>query len=122
MLNVQPNYHYANRTGRFPGRPRLPLGAEGSHSGALEARDRYLRDQGAFKEHKGLRLPGTAIPGLYYAGSFFYDGQRRFYNVRRNTPIVVITLINEGYDRLILSVENPATVIERVTGHLLNKA
>lgn len=81
-----------------------------------------FRDQGAFKEHKGLRLPGTAIPGLYYAGSFFCDGQRRFYNVRRNTPIVVITLINEGYDRLILSVENPTTVIERVTGHLLNKA
>ncbi|MDA3723402.1 hypothetical protein, partial [Limosilactobacillus fermentum] len=81
-----------------------------------------FRDQGAFEEHKGLRLPGTAIPGLYYAGSFFYDGQCRFYNVRRNTPIVVITLINEGYDRLILSVENPATVIERVTGHLLNKA
>lgn len=25
-----------------PGRPRPPLGAEGSHSGALEARDRYL--------------------------------------------------------------------------------
>lgn len=81
-----------------------------------------LRDQGAFEERKGLRLPGTAIPGLYYAGSFFYDGQRRFYNVRRNSPIVVITLINEGYDRLILSVENPATVIERVTGHLLNEA
>lgn len=69
-----------------------------------------------------MRLPGTAIPGLYYAGSFFYDGQRRFYNVRRNSPIVVITLINEGYDRLILSVENPATVIERVTGNLLNEA
>lgn len=31
-----------NRTGRFPGRPRPPLGAEGTHSGALEARDRYL--------------------------------------------------------------------------------
>ena len=77
---------------------------------------------GIFKEHKGMGLNPKAIDGLYYAGSFFYDGQRRFYNVRRNTPIVVITLINEGYDRLILSVENPATVIERVTGHLLNKA
>ncbi|SJM44474.1 hypothetical protein FM123_05585 [Limosilactobacillus fermentum] len=42
--------------------------------------------------------------------------------MRRNSPIVVITLINEGYDRLILSVENPATVSERVTGHLLNEA
>lgn len=30
-----------------------------------------FRDQGAFEERKGLRLPGTAIPGLYYAGSFF---------------------------------------------------
>ena len=30
-----------------------------------------FRDQGAFEERKGLRLPGIAIPGLYYAGSFF---------------------------------------------------
>ena len=35
-------------------------------------------DPGILKDFKGIRSPGTAVPGLYYAGTF-YNQQKNYF-------------------------------------------
>ncbi|MDO4855174.1 MAG: hypothetical protein Q3978_01255 [Limosilactobacillus gorillae] len=79
-------------------------------------------DSTAFNERKGIRMPGTSIPGHYYAGSFYRDGQRTFYNVKRSDEIIIITLINEKYSRLILGVTDGQSIIKHVRNHMKEQA
>jgi hypothetical protein len=62
----------------------------------------------------GLRLPGTQIPGLLTAGSFYQNGGFVFYDVHDPENTVVIELDHEHYQRLVIEVENPAEVVERL--------
>jgi hypothetical protein len=77
-------------------------------------------DPGMVKEPKGLRAPGTHLPGVITAGTFHQDGERVFWDVRDGTRAVVIELDDERYARLVIEVADPgATValIERaITG------
>jgi len=59
----------------------------------------------------GLRLPGTQIPGLLTAGSFYQSGGFVFYDVHDPERTVVIDLDHEHYERLVIEVENPAEVV-----------
>lgn len=60
---------------------------------------------------KGLRMPGTSIPGLFNAGTFLKDGRRIFWDVYHEDQAVVIELEHEEYDQLVIEVEDPAAVI-----------
>ena len=62
----------------------------------------------------GLRLPGTQIPGLLTAGSFYQHGGFVFYDVHDPERTVVIELDHEHYRRLVIEVENPGDVVERL--------
>lgn len=59
----------------------------------------------------GLRLPGTQIPGLLTAGSFYQSGGFVFYDVHDPERTVVIELDHEHYERLVIEVENPDEVV-----------
>jgi hypothetical protein len=59
----------------------------------------------------GLRLPGTQIPGLLTAGSFYQSGGFVFYDVHDPENTVVIDLDHEHYERLVIEVENPEAVV-----------
>ena len=59
----------------------------------------------------GLRLPGTEIPGLLTAGSFYQSGGFVFYDVHDPERTVVIELDHEHYQRLVIEVANPADVV-----------
>ena len=59
----------------------------------------------------GLRLPGTRIPGLLTAGSFYQSGGFVFYDVHDPERTVVIELDHEHYQRLVIEVANPADVV-----------
>ena len=59
----------------------------------------------------GLRLPGTQIPGLLTAGSFYQSGGFVFYDVHDPERTVVIELDHEHYQRLVIEVANPADVV-----------
>src|SRR6476646_5743582 len=59
----------------------------------------------------GLRLPGTQIPGLLTAGSFYQSDGFVFYDVHDPERTVVIDLDHEHYRRLVIEVENPAEVV-----------
>jgi hypothetical protein len=64
-----------------------------------------------------IRLPGTAIPGVIQAGSYYRIGDGwEFYAMRRPSRCVVIELEGERYERLIVQVdgESPRAAAARI--------
>lgn len=60
----------------------------------------------------GIRLPGTQIPGLITAGSFYQDGEWVFYDVHNPDNTIVLDLDHEHYKRLVIEVANPAGAVK----------
>ena len=65
---------------------------------------------------KGLRAPGTHVPGVITAGTFFQDGDRVFWDVRDPEKTVVIRLEDERYARLVIEVEDPPATVAAIEG------
>ncbi|MDB5731095.1 MAG: hypothetical protein JWQ03_990 [Variovorax sp.] len=63
---------------------------------------------------KGFRLPGTHVPGVIIAGTFYRDGKRIFWDVHRAERAVVVELANERYDALIVEVADPQVAVARL--------
>jgi hypothetical protein len=61
----------------------------------------------------GLRLPGTYLPGVVTAGSFF-DGQWLFFDVHDADRAVKIDLDHEHYAALIVQVADPAATVRTI--------
>ena len=66
----------------------------------------------------GIRLPGTQIPGVLTAGTFYQHGKRVFWDVHNPDNTVVIELHDERYDELIVEVANPQLTVEQVKAAL----
>ena len=64
------------------------------------------QDESEITFWKGLRMPGTEIPGLIAAGTFYKNG-RNFWDVSNKKNAIVITLRDHYYNKLIIEVENP---------------
>jgi hypothetical protein len=63
---------------------------------------------------KGLRLPGTHVPGVIVAGTF-YDGSKRvFWDVRKPVQAIEVELAGAEYDRLVVDVADPDAAVERL--------
>src|SRR3954468_11273084 len=72
-------------------------------------------DPGAFYAAKGLRAPGLALPNVKWVGTFYRDGQRTYWNVRRGGETVVIELDPAApFARLYLSVDDGRALVDRV--------
>jgi len=63
---------------------------------------------------KGIRAPGTHIPGVVVAGTFYQEGKRIFWDVRDAERTIVIDLVDDRYDQLIVEVANPAAAIAKI--------
>lgn len=67
---------------------------------------------------KGWRLPGTHVPGLIVAGSYYQNGQWTFYDVVNSQNAVGVELdrarSGADYDRLVVEVASPEQAIRRV--------
>lgn len=61
---------------------------------------------------EGLRMPGTHVPGVIIAGTFYRGGERIFWDVRRPENAIVVEIADERYDRLIVEVADPAAAVE----------
>ena len=48
---------------------------------------------------KGIRAPGTSLPGVIRAGTFYQDGKRIFWDVHDPEKTVVIDLRDERSDQ-----------------------
>jgi len=66
----------------------------------------------------GLRMPGTNIPGVLTAGTFYQDGKRVFWDVHNPDDTVVIDLKDERYNELIIEVADPKSAVELVKAAL----
>ncbi|MEO7103943.1 MAG: hypothetical protein ABI119_11430 [Gemmatimonadaceae bacterium] len=62
----------------------------------------------------GLRMPGTQIPGLITAGTFYQHGRRVFYDVHDADNTIVISLDHESYDHLVVEVAHPQTEVDKL--------
>jgi hypothetical protein len=66
----------------------------------------------------GLRMPGTNIPGVLTAGTFYQDGKRVFWDVHNPENTVVILLKDERTNELIVEVADPQAAVELVKAAL----
>jgi len=56
---------------------------------------------------KGWRMPGTEVPFLITAGTFYKSGDAIFWDVINLDKAIIIELEHEQFKRLIVEVENP---------------
>jgi hypothetical protein len=76
-------------------------------------------DPGIIRDRKGVRAPGTHLPGVITAGTWYHEGERIFWDVKNPDKVVVIELADERYARLIIEVDDPRTVVALVE-HAMN--
>lgn len=62
----------------------------------------------------GLRMPGTNIPGVITAGTFYQHGEYVFWDVHDPEKTVVISLHDERYEALVVEVEDPEAAVKLV--------
>ena len=63
---------------------------------------------------KGVRVPGTRVPGLLTAGTFLRGGRRTFWDVGRHPEhAIVVELTDEPFAELIIEVADPAAEVAR---------
>jgi hypothetical protein len=63
------------------------------------------------KEPKGIRAPGTHVPGVHTAGTFHIHGERIFWDVRDASKAIVIELDDEPDSRLVVQVADPRATV-----------
>jgi hypothetical protein len=61
--------------------------------------------------YHGIRLLGTNIPGFLTAGTFYYDGNKVFWDVHDPEQTIVLDLDHEFYDKLIVEVADPERAV-----------
>jgi hypothetical protein len=66
----------------------------------------------------GLRLPGTQIPGILTAGTFYQRDGAVFYDVHHPERTIVLELEHEHYKRLVVEVADPAAAVANIEGAL----
>ena len=73
----------------------------------------------ALQWRKGVRAPGTHVPGVITAGTFYQEGEPVFWDVHDPEKTVVIQLRDERYARLVIEVDDPhatAAAIQKALG------
>jgi hypothetical protein len=91
----------------------------------LEIPLRHIRDiridpEAARGWWHGLKLPGTNLPGVITAGTFYQQGRRVFWDVHNPEQTIVIELTDDRYDELIIEVEDPDDAAARLRDGVAN--
>ena len=68
--------------------------------------------------YHGIRMPGTNLPGVITAGTFYQDGRRVFWDVHDPEKTVAIDLHDEQYSQLIVEVADPDAAIKLIQSAL----
>jgi hypothetical protein len=66
----------------------------------------------------GVRAPGTNLPGIVTAGTFYEHEGRVFWDVHNAERAIAIRLHDESYVRLIIEVEDPDAAIAAIRAAL----
>jgi hypothetical protein len=59
----------------------------------------------------GFRIPGTDVPGILTAGTFYRSGGFVFYDVHNYDNTIVLDLDHEHYKKLIVEVADPPAAV-----------
>src|SRR3954471_21668978 len=94
------------KIGGLGGGPRVPLSA---------IRDVRVTDN-PFRELRGLRAPGTGIPGVIALGTWRYRGGKDFAALYRGGPAVVVELEGAPLRRLLVPAHDAALLREELLG------
>ncbi|SMB85545.1 hypothetical protein [Deinococcus hopiensis] len=65
-----------------------------------------VEEQAAIPWKEGLRAPGTHLPGVLAAGTFYTHGRKVFADIREGQPALVLELHHESYDQLIFQTDD----------------
>jgi hypothetical protein len=63
---------------------------------------------------RGMRLPGTYLPGVIVAGTYRSRAGREFWDTRLNGKAIVIDLTGGPYTRLVVDVADPDAVLRQL--------
>ncbi len=66
----------------------------------------------------GLKLAGTALPGVITAGTFYQHGELVFWDVHDGQNAIRIALVHERYKELIVEVAEPSVTVRSITAAL----
>jgi len=66
----------------------------------------------------GIRMPGTNVPGVITAGTFYQDGKRVFWDVHHPERTIVIDLHDEQYNQLVVEVDDPHMAVNLILSSL----
>jgi hypothetical protein len=61
--------------------------------------------------YHGVRAPGTGVPGVITAGTFYQHGERVFWDVHHPERAIALSLRDESYAKLVVEVEDPDATI-----------
>lgn len=76
---------------------------------------RQVRADGELPKGFWLRMPGTYIPRVIKAGSYWNGARWSFWDVRRRRDnVLLIELSGWKYDYLVVEVNNPTTTMQSV--------
>ena len=68
--------------------------------------------------YHGIRMPGTNVPGVITAGTFYQDGNRVFWDVHHPEKTIVIDLHDERYNELVVEVDDPEAAVRLIQNAL----
>jgi hypothetical protein len=68
--------------------------------------------------YHGIRMPGTNVPGVITAGTFYQDGKRVFWDVHHPEKTIVIDLHDERYNELVVEVDDPDAAVRFIQNAL----
>ncbi|HEV2395745.1 MAG TPA: hypothetical protein VGS27_02225 [Candidatus Sulfotelmatobacter sp.] len=68
--------------------------------------------------YHGIRMPGTNVPGVITAGTFYHYGKRVFWDVHHPEKTIIIDLHDERYNELVVEVDDPAAAISLIQSAL----
>ncbi|ABA24551.1 conserved hypothetical protein [Trichormus variabilis ATCC 29413] len=70
------------------------------------------KPQSSWKE---LRAPGSFIPGIIKAGTYYTERGKEFWYVNRDDSYLNIELQNESYERIILTIDDNSYWLQKLT-------
>lgn len=70
------------------------------------------QDASKLEGWKGLRFPGTGVPFLITAGTYYLEGNKNFWDVVNKENCIIVDLKDEDYKSLIIEVDNPHEAIK----------
>lgn len=73
---------------------------------------------GTIQTPRGIKLPGTYLPGVIIAGTYYWKGQRVFWDVMVRRESIIVDLKNHRYEQLVFNVAHPAETVSLIKGAL----